>query len=51
MQDSWESHFRAKSRRRSSLQAKVTPRAVAGWTLAAAIFFAFVVALLETIQV
>ena len=48
MQDSWESHFREKSRRRS---AKVSPRAVAGWSLAAICFFAFVVALLEAVQV
>ena len=51
MQDSWESHFREKSRRRSSSFAKVTPRAVAGWSLAAICLFAFVVALLEAVQV
>jgi len=51
IQDAWESHFREKSRRRSSLRAKVTLRSVAGWSLAAIALFAFVVALLETIQV
>lgn len=48
--DTWESYFREKSRRRSS-RVRVTPRTVASWTLAAICFFAFVVALLETIQV
>jgi len=49
MLDSWESHFREKSRRRS--KKKISPRAVAGWMLAAAGFLVCVVALLEAVQV
>jgi len=49
MLDSWESHFREKSRRRS--KKKISPRAVAGWMLVAAGFLVCVVALLEAVQV
>jgi len=44
----WESHFREKSRRRS---VRISPRAIVGWTLAAAGLFVCVVALLEAVQV